>query len=142
MERKKLCEWAMFQRLPLDDTKWVEETCQFNEDLIKSYNDDCDEEYFLEVDVQYPENLHNLHNDLPFSPERMKIEKVEKLVANLHDKEEYVIDITNSKQALNRGLILKSVIKFNQNARLKPYIDMNTKLIKKQKIILKEIFLS
>ena len=142
MGRKKLCEWAMFQRLPLDDTKWVEETCQFNEDLIKSYNDDCDEEYFLEVDVQYPEKLHNLHNDLPFSPERMKIEKVEKLVANLHDKEEYVIDITNSKQALNRGLILKSVIKFNQNAWLKPYIDINTKLIKKQKIILKEIFLS
>ena len=58
-----------------------------NEDLIKSYNDDCDEEYFLEVDVQYPGNLHNLHNDLTFSHERMKIEKVEKLVANLHDKE-------------------------------------------------------
>ena len=113
-----------------------------NEDLIKSYNDDCDEEYFLEVDVQYPGNLHNLHNDLTFSHERMKIEKVEKLVANLHDKEEYVINITNSKQALNRGLILKSVIKFNQNAWLKPYIDMNTEVIKKQKIILKEIFLS
>ena len=64
--------------------------------------------YFLEVDIQYPENLHNLHNDLHFLPERMKIEKVEKLVANLHDKDEYVIDI-KSKQALNHGLVLKKV---------------------------------
>ena len=61
----------------------------------------------------------------------MKLEKVEKLVTNLHDKTKYVIHIRNLKQALNRGLILKkvhSVIKFNQKAWLKPYIDMNTKL--------------
>ena len=45
---------------------WVEETSQFNKDFIKSYNDDSDEGYFLEVDVQYPENLHNLHNGLSF----------------------------------------------------------------------------
>ena len=59
----------------------------------------------------------------------MKIEKVEKLVANLHDKNEYVLHIRNLKQALNHGLILKKVhrvIKFNQNAWLKPYTDMNT----------------
>ena len=61
----------------------------------------------------------------------MKIEKVEKLVANLHVKTEYVIHIRNLKQALNHGLVLKKVhrvIKFNQNAWLKPYIDMNTDL--------------
>ena len=66
----------------------------------------------------------------------MKIEKVEKLVANLHDKTEYVIHIRNLKQALNHGLVLKKVhrvIKFNQNAWLKPYIDMNTDLRKKSK---------
>ena len=59
----------------------------------------------------------------------MKIEKVKKLVTNLHDETEYVIHIRNLKQTLNRGLILKKVnriIKFNQNAWLKPYIDMNT----------------
>ena len=78
--------WVMPQKLPLNNFKWVEETTEFNEDFIKSYNDDSDEGSFLEVDVQYPENLHNLHNDLPIFPERMKIEKVEKLVANLHDK--------------------------------------------------------
>ena len=66
----------------------------------------------------------------------MKIEKVEKLVANLHDKTEYVIHIRSLKQALSHGLVLKKghkVIKFNQNAWLKPYIDMNTDLRKKAK---------
>ena len=61
----------------------------------------------------------------------MKIEKVEKLVTNLHDKAEYVFHIGNLKQALNHRLILKKfhrVIKFNQKVWLKPYIDMNTKL--------------
>ena len=61
----------------------------------------------------------------------MKLEKFEKLVANLHDKTGYVIHIRNLKQALNNSLILKKihrVIKFNQKAWLKPYIDMNTKL--------------
>ena len=65
----------------------------------------------------------------------MKIEKIEKLVANLHDKTEYVIHIRNFKQALNYHLVLKKVhraIKFNQNAWLKPYIDMNTYLRQKK----------
>ena len=65
-------------------------------------------------------------------PERLKIEKVEKLVTNLHDKTEYVIHIRN----LNHGLVLQKVdrvINFNQKAWLKPYIDMNTKLRKKVK---------
>ena len=72
---------------------------------------------------------HELHNDLPILPERMKIGKIEKLTANLHDKTEYIIPIRNLKQVLNHRLVVKKVhemIKFNQNAWLKPYIDMNT----------------
>ena len=57
----------------------------------KNYNEGSNEGYFLEVDVKYLEKLHKLQNDLPFLPERMRIEKVEKLVANLHEKTEYVI---------------------------------------------------
>ena len=49
--------------------------------------------------------MHELHNDLPFLPERMKIEKIKKLAANLHDKTEYVIYIKNFKQGLNNGLL-------------------------------------
>ena len=81
----------------------------FNEDFIKNYNEESDEGYFLEVDVQYLERLHELYNDLPYLPQGIKIEKVEKLVANLHDKTEYVIHIRNLKQALNHGLVLKKV---------------------------------
>ena len=61
---------------------------------------------FSEVDAQYPEKLHELHNDLVFLPERMKTEKVENLVANLLDKTEYVIQIQILKQALNDRLAL------------------------------------
>ena len=73
---------------------------------------------------------------MPFSLEKMKIENVDKFVTNLHDKTEYVTHIRNLKQALRKGLTLKKVhrvIKFNQKAWLKPYIDMNAKLRQKAK---------
>ena len=97
----------------------IKDTFQLNEDFIKIYNQESDEKYFLEVDVQYPEKIHELHNDLPFLQERMKIEKTENLGASLHDKTEYVISIRDLKQVLNHQLVLKKLhrrIKFNQNA--------------------------
>ena len=94
--------------------------------------------YFLEVDVQYPEKLPDSFNDLPFLPERIKIEKVVKLVPNVHEKTEYFIYIKNLRQALNHPLVLKKLHKSKQKAWLKSYIDMNTDLRKKQKIILKK----
>ena len=130
------CGWKMLQKLPINNFECIKHTSQFKENFIKDYDEESDEGYFLEVDVQYFEKLHELHNDLPFLQERMKIEKIKKLVANLHDKTEYVIHIRNLKQALNHRLVLKKVhrvIKFNQNAWLKPYIDMNTDLTKKSK---------
>ena len=109
----------MLQKLQVNNFDWIEDTSQFNEDFIKKYNEGSNEGYFLEVDVQYPEKLHDLNNDLQIFPGRMKIDKVEKFVANLDDKTEYVIHIRNLKQALNHGLVLKKVhkvIKFNQKA--------------------------
>ena len=105
-----------------------------NEDFMKNYNEESDEGYFIEVDIQYPKKLHEYQNYLPFSPGKMKLGKIEKLVINLPDKTEYVIYIRNLKQAwinfelINRGLILKRVhriVKFNKKDRVKPYIDMN-----------------
>ena len=62
----------MSQKFPVHDFKRVADIFEFDASLIKRYNEECDERYFLEVDIQYLENLHNLHNDLPLS-ERMKI---------------------------------------------------------------------
>ena len=108
----------------------------FDEDFIKNYDEDSDKGYILEVDVEYPKNLQDLHSDLPFLPERIKINKCSKLVCNLYDKNNYVVHIRSLKQALGHGLILKKVhrvIQFNQDAWLKGYIDMNTKSRKQAK---------
>ena len=85
---------------PVNYFKWVEDISEFKEDFIKSYNDESNERYFLHVDVQYPQNLHNYHNYLLFLPKRMKIEKIEKRVTSLLDKIEYVIYTRNLKQTL------------------------------------------
>ena len=63
--------WAMLRKLPVNNYEWIEDTYQFNEDFIKNYNEENDEGYFLEVHVQY--KVHDLHNDLTFLLERMKI---------------------------------------------------------------------
>ena len=97
------------QKLQVNKFEWIEDTSHFNEDFIKNYIEESNEGYFLEVDVQFPEKLHELHDNLPILPERMKLKKAEKLVANLHDNFEYVIQIKNLEKALNRGLILKKV---------------------------------
>ena len=64
--------WAMSQKLPVSNFGWIKDASQFNKDFIKNYNEENDEEYFLEVDVQYLKKLHELHNDLLFLHERMK----------------------------------------------------------------------
>ena len=105
-------------------------------DFIKNYDEDSDKGYILDIDVEYPKNLHDLQSDLPFLPERMKVNKCHKLVCNLHSKNNYIIHIRSLKEALNHGLILKKVhrvIQFNQEACLKPYINMNTELRKQAK---------
>ena len=126
----------MSQKLPVNKFEWIKDTSPFKEDFINNYNEESDEVYFLEIDVQYPKKLLELLDDLPILPKRMKIEKDEKLVTNLHDKTEHVIHIRNLKQALYHGLILKKVhrvIKFNKKVWRKPYINMNTKLRQKAK---------
>ena len=87
--------------------------------------------YLLEVDVKYPKDLHDLHNDIPFMCSKMKVGGVEKLIPNLYDKEKYVIHIRVLKQALDHGLILEKIhrcIRFRQSPWMKEYIDFNTRL--------------
>ena len=85
----------------------------------------------LDVDLEYPKELHNLHNNCPLAPERIVVNKVEKLIPNLWDKNKYVLHHRNLKQYLEMGMILTEIhrgISFDEDAWLKPYIEMNTKL--------------
>ena len=126
LDANNLYGWAMSQKLPVDGFKWKKNMLKFNESVIKKYNEDSDKGYIFEVDVEYLKNVHDLHNDLPFLPGRMKINNCNKLVCNLYDKNNYVVHIRSLKQALDHGLILKivhRVIQFNQ----KPKFIINIK---------------
>ena len=81
-----------------------EDLPKFNEDFIKTYDENGNIGYFLEVDINYPKELFNLHKGLPFLPESKKGNKVEKLICSIENKEKYVIHIRFLKQALNHGL--------------------------------------
>ena len=85
----------MSQKLPVDGFKWIEEDdiSKFDEKFMKNYDENSDIGYVLEIDVEYLKSLHKLHSDLPFLPERMKINKCTKLVNTAQDKENYVIQI-------------------------------------------------
>ena len=85
---KNLYGWAMSQKLPVNDFKWIKNKSEINEKFIKNYYEDNDKEYIFELNVNYPKRLHDLHSDLPFLPERMKIDKCKKLVCNLRDKKD------------------------------------------------------
>ena len=113
---------AMFMKLPTHGFKWMND-----KELSVWEKIPC----ILEVDLEYPKELHDLHNDYPLAPERISCGKVEKLIPNLRDKEKYVIHYKNLKQYLKLGLKLKRIhrgIKFVESEWLKSYIDMNTKL--------------
>ena len=135
LDVNNLYGWAMSKKLPVNGFRWLDsdKINEINEEFIKNYNESDNKGYILELDVKYPKRLHELHSDLPFLPERMKINKCKKLVCNLFNKKKYVIYVNSLKEALNHGLKLKKihrVIQFNQKEWLKPYTDMNTELRK------------
>ena len=123
---------AMSEKLPTHGFKWLssgEMENLFNNQVVQIWEKTpC----ILEVDLEYPENLHDLHNDYPFCPERVECKNgVEKLIPNLRDKTKYVIHYKNLIQCLKAGLQLKKIhrgIKFIESEWMKPYIDKNTNL--------------
>ncbi|XP_057316784.1 uncharacterized protein LOC130657804 [Hydractinia symbiolongicarpus] len=125
LDANNLYGWAMRQDLPTDGFKWVSNTEAFTEKRIEKLVRDNKHGYILEVDIDYPKRLHDKHNELPFLPERMHINRVEKLVPNLGDKRRYVVHTRALNEAIKHGLELKTVrrvIQFNQKPWLKGYI--------------------
>ena len=119
--------WVMSQLLPTGNFRWV----NIDPSQIQTLADSKIKGYLLEVNVRYPTELHNSHNDLPFMCERMEINGDKKLVPNLRDKKNYVIHIRALDQALRQGLVLERIhraIGFSQSDWMKPYIEFNTQL--------------
>ena len=101
LDTNNLYRWAMSQKLPVNGSKRGEKLSRFNGIFIKNCNENSDIGYFLEVDIDYPKELFNLHQDLPLLPERKKVNQVEKLICSIKDKEKYVMHIRVLKHALN-----------------------------------------
>ena len=132
LDKNNLYGRGMSMKLPTHGFKWLtnrEIENIFNNQVVQVFEKTpC----ILEVDLEYPEDLHDLHNDYPFCPERVKCENgVEKLIPNLRDKIKYVIHYKNLIQCLKAGMKLKKIhrgIKFVESEWLKPYIELNTNL--------------
>ena len=127
LDANNLYGWAMSQPLPTRGFRWVD----VKPDDIGAFVNPSEKGYLLEVDVHYPREIHNYHNDLPFMCGCMVIGGVEKLVPNLYYKKRYVIHVRALDQALKHGLMLEQIhraIKFKQSALMKEYIDFSTKL--------------
>ena len=127
LDANNLYGWAMSKPLPTHGFKWMSES-----ELDHWRSMPC----ILEVDLDYPESLHDEHNDYPLAPERMTIDKVDKLVPNLNNKKNYVIHYENLKQYERLGLIPTKIhrgIKFEERPWFKEYIDLNTNLRTKAK---------
>ena len=119
LDANALYSWAMLESLPVGDFKWMEE-----KEMENWKNIPC----ILEVDLEYPWSLHDLHNDYPLAPERLKIGNVEKLIPNLGDKEKYVVHHKNLKLYEELGLKIKKIhrgIRFKEEPWMKSYIELN-----------------
>ena len=139
--------WAMSEYLPYEEFQWLENIDEFD---INSINEKSDTGYFLEVDLEYPDELHELHNDYPLAPEKLtvtndilsnycksiadkydiKVGDVKKLIPNLGNKTKYVLHYRNLQLYLSLGMKLTKihrVLEFKQSDWMKKYIDFNTK---------------
>ena len=122
LDANNLYGWAMSKLLPTHGFKWMKM------DELETWElHSC----ILEVELEYPKSLHDLHNDYPLAPEQIVVNKVSKLIPNLGDKKKYILHYENLKQYLKLGLKLTHIhsgIKFKESSWLEKYISLNTKL--------------
>ena len=145
LDANNLYGWAMSKSLPFKDFKWLPP----EDFILDNYTDYTRKGVILEVDLEYPEELHHLHNDYPLAPEKILVSddmlskyckdlkdsenissgRVHKLVPNLRNKEKYVLHYRNLQLYLSLGMKLTKihrVLEFTQKPWMKRYIDFNT----------------
>ena len=148
LDANNLYGWAMSQYLPTSGFKWLTKK-QINNINLAKYNEDSNKGSILEVDLEYPKELHDLHNDYPLAAEKVRVNKdmlseyckkiatkynistglVHKLIPTLSNKEKYVLHYRNLQLYIDLGLKVNKVhrvLEFNQSPWLKQYIDFNT----------------
>ena len=148
LDANNLYGWAMSQYLPTGGFKWLTEK-QINKINLAQYNEDSNKGLLIEVDLEYPKELHDLHNDYPLAAERVRVNNnmlskyckriatkynistglVHKLIPTLSNKEKYVLHYRNLQLYLDLGLKINKVhrvLEFNQSPWLKQYIQFNT----------------
>ena len=155
----KLYGWAMSEYLPYGKFKWLKNVDGFD---VNSISEKSEIGYFLEVDLEYPDELHELHNDYPLAPEKLavssdmlskyckeiadkygiKVGDVKKLIPNLGNKTKYVLHYRNLHlQSLGMKLTkIHRLLKLKQSGWMKKYINFNTEKKKMLLMILKKIF--
>lgn len=130
LDANNLYGWAMSESLPEGKFEWIEDIDSFD---ISKVSENSDFGYILEVDLDYPEELHDSHNDLPFCAElkspSIKHHNIKKLIPDLTNKKSYIIHYRNLQQCIRNGLKLAKIhriLRFKQSTWLKQYIDLNT----------------
>ena len=134
LDANNLYGWAMSQKLPTGGFKWMNVDKSSVLKLLEKK--DTNQGFIFEVDLDYPETLWDSHNDYPLAPEKVKVDKIDKLICSFLPKKHYVLHYKNLKQYLEEGMILKKVhrgIKFKQSSWMEPYIRKNTNLRKHAK---------
>ena len=131
LDANNLYGWAMSEKMPYKDFRWVDIENTPVEEVLSRTQKDEDLGYILEVDLEYPSELHDLHNDYPLAPETMVLNRVNKLTPNLRNKTKYILHHRNLGLYLSLGLKLTKIhriIEFKQSKWLAPYITLNTNL--------------
>ena len=134
LDANNLYGWAMSQKVPTHGFKGIDVDKSSVLKLLEKK--DTNQGFIFEVDLEYPSSLWKSHNDYPLAPERIKIDKVDKLICSFLPKKNYVLHYKNLKQYLEEGMILKKVhrgLKFYQSPWMEPYIRKNTDLRKEAK---------
>ena len=162
LDANNLYGWAMSQYLPSGNFKWMTDK-EINKIDLAKYKADGKKGLIQEVDLEYPQELHDIHNDYPVAPEKVKVSNnmlsayckeiaekynisiglVSKLIPTLRDKKEYILHYRNLQLYLDLGLKIKKVhrvLKFDQSPWLKQYIDFNTEKRKHAKNTFKKDF--
>ena len=134
LDANNLYGWAMCESLPVGNFKMYDNNLDKIVTQLQNWKSNSKKGYIIEVDLEYPKELHDLHNSYPLAPEKIKVDKISKLIPTLYDKKNYICHVKNLQLYVDLGLKIKKIhriLEFDQNPWMKGYIEFNTEIRKK-----------